>query len=69
MKKYSTEARELLSTMEQYEIKAGGEDDGDGTVIVIKPNICTTVCTTCTFCTNECTLCTTCTSCTTKIAS
>lgn len=65
MKKYSSEARELLSTMEQYDVKAGGND----TTIVISPNICVTPCATCVNCNTQCAICIGCVACTTWVAS
>jgi hypothetical protein len=62
MEKYSSEARELLSTMEQYDVKAGGD-----TIITISPTICTTVCGSCVGCTAECAVCVGCTTCTTRV--
>lgn len=64
MKEYSSEARELLSTMEQYDIKAGGD-----TTIVISPTICTSICAACVGCTSECAVCVGCTACTTRVMS
>lgn len=65
MKKYSSEARELLSTMEQYDVKAGGND----TTIVISPNICLTNYSTCINCNTECAICIGCVACRTLVAS
>ena len=61
MKKYSSEARELLSNMEQYEVKAGGENGG-----VTPPNLCVTICATCVSCVTSCAVCAKCVTCTTK---
>lgn len=63
MKKYSSEARELLSTMEQYDVKAGGNGD---TTIIVSPTICVNICGSCVGCTTDCTVCVGCTMCTTK---
>lgn len=65
MKKYSSEARELLSTMEQHDVKAGGNN----TTIVISPTICTSICATCVGCTSECAVCVGCTACTSWVMS
>lgn len=47
MKKYSIEARELLSETELYEIKAGGDDDMGATR---DPPTCGVICATCIGC-------------------
>lgn len=63
MKKYSKEAKELLSTMELYEIKGGG----DGPIKIEFCNTSCTICNDCTGCAVDCTACTsTCTVCTTR---
>lgn len=55
MKKYSTEAKELLTNAELYEIKAGTSGrDGDDQ----QPDACTLLCSTCIGCTTSCLACT-----------
>lgn len=55
MKNFSHEARELLSSIELYEIKAGASPNAQ---------ICNFMCATCVGCTTACTSCIGCTSCT-----
>lgn len=54
MKKYSSEARELLSSIELFEIKAGKEEQTNTT-----PDTSCTVCATCIGCSSSCTACVT----------
>lgn len=51
MKKYSNEARELLSSIELYDIKAGSGQQGP------PPPACGVLCTTCIGCSVTCTAC------------
>lgn len=55
MRKYSVEAKELLSSMELYEIKAGASDK-------ISKDLESSDCALC----SSCLACTSCTACTTK---
>lgn len=55
MKKYSIEARELLSAVELYDIKAGG---GENKQISTQQPTCGVMCASCVGCTS-CTACTT----------
>lgn len=55
MKKYSNEARELLSAVELYDIKAGGGNNGQ---IPTQQPTCGVMCATCIGCTT-CMACTT----------
>lgn len=58
MKKYSVEARELLSSIELYDIKAGTGGPSTGETPQQPPMVCGVICTTCVGCTTSCTACT-----------
>ena len=55
MKKYSTEARELLSSIELYNIKAGGGNEPETGDESTDCTFCSTCigCTSCTICTHS----------------